>query len=665
VLPGLFLVALLSCGDSAIFLAPVDEPAQVRIQTIESGSILPPGSSVPLAVERDAVFTGDAESADRLQVELLDPDGVLLGEQTYESVDQADELPALLLPDLGEGLFILRTTYLDGDEVIVTQDTPFYISAGIYEILGLSSFPATFYPGSTGLLSLNLSTPVGSDPWLEWYLDDERFLEGPLSEIGTTGEITVPGDTGAYTVRVELFPSHPVLSSGTVPASVSYSTELLVTTDPPLEASDLTPERNYFTLYHYQGDTRDSGARPELFPSVSWGTRLIGDPALAVGDDIFGYRLGGDDGFQTDGFALPVRDGVLTPFSLTLRLRPEDSQVREAIVRMETPGATLFELFRTSSGALAAVVNGGSAEVETGAGAIAPEVTSVVTVTVLPVDDRTLLQIYVDGNALATETVSWNASTASLPEAVAETDEGWMALPGLTTVGGAGGFTGIVDEFGVYFRDSGDQPSADTDIFKSAMELVHGEELVYAEGFEGADLPDDVAYEGPAQIDTGRLILGTGASAFFPVFAFSSEELLVDISLEALPGSLIRFYLGNRERPTRADMVLEVLAADTEAEGTQLDFRFVHSDSILVVTHPSGEETTIDLDSGGAFTGLRLQVSQTGQTPARIAVESVVAWRENPEIPASLLEPPGDSPASPDSESSALPPAGGVQPDNS
>ena len=51
------------------------------------------------------------------------------------------------------------------------------------------------------------------------------------------------------------------------------------------------------------------------------------------------------------------------------------------------------------------------------------------------------------------------------------------------------------------------------------------------------------------------------------------------------------------------------------------------------------EGVQINLDSETEFTGLRLEVRQVGDDPAVIAVESVVAWREYPEIPASLLDP--------------------------
>jgi hypothetical protein len=637
-LPALILLTLVSCGDSAIFLAPLEEPAEVRVETIDAGVILAPGFAVPIRVVRDAVFTGDPESADRLIVELLDIDGVLLGEQIYESVDQADELPPLLLPDLGEGLYILRTSYLDGDEVIATEDVPFFISNGQFALLGLSSFPATLYPGSAGLLSLSLDVPFGSDPFLEWYLDDRLIQAGFLAETGITLEIQAPGESGAYTVRVDLFPTTPVVHEESVPAVVTYQAELLVSTELLLDQSDLTPERSYFVLHHFLGDLRDSGARTELFESVSSGTRAIGDPTLAVESDIFGYRLDGDDGFELDGFILPVRDGRLTPFSLSFRLRPDDLSDHAHLVDIESGDRPLLRLDIDTDGKLVLDLEDGAVQVVSDEGTVEAGVPSDITVTILPVEEMTIVQFYVDGEAVLTETVEWNAGTLVLPDPLAVAEDGWMALPGSARIAGEGGLVGIIDEFGVYFRDEGDRPSADTEIFLSAMEQVYGEKLVYAEGFEGNDLPEAIQFEGSAQVETGRLILSSGAAALFSVFGFSSEELFVTVSLEALPGSRLRFYRGESD-----DLIAEHVVSDGETEtldqSTDLIFQFIHSDSVLMVDGPTAEGVQIDLDSGMDFTGLRLEVTQVGDDPAEIAVESVVAWRENPEIPAALFEP--------------------------
>ncbi|MCK4516274.1 MAG: hypothetical protein KAU31_13515, partial [Spirochaetaceae bacterium] len=346
--------------------------------------------------------------------------------------------------------------------------------------------------------------------------------------------------------------------------------------------------------------------------------------------------LDGDDGFELDGLILPVRDGRLTPFSLSFRLRPDELSGLLHLAGIESGDQTLLELDIDADGKLILGLEDGAARLVSGERAIEAGTTSVITVTILPVEDVTIVQFYVNGVAVLSETVEWDARALVLPDPSAVAEGGWMALPGTARIAGEGGLVGIIDEFGVYFRDDGDQPSPDTDIFHSAMEEIHGEKLVYAEGFEASDLPDGIQVDGAAQVETGRLILGSGAAALFPVFGFSSEELFVTVSLEALPGSYLRFYRGDSD-----DLIAEFAASDVESEDANLQFQFIHSDSVLIVDGPSAEGAQIDLDPGSDFDGLRLEVMQVGDDPAQIAVESVVAWREHPEIPASLLEPQG------------------------
>jgi hypothetical protein len=279
-----------------------------------------------------------------------------------------------------------------------------------------------------------------------------------------------------------------------------------------------------------------------------------------------------------------------------------------------------------------------------GAG-ITPGLAHLVTVSLVPLGEMTVVQVYVDGIAAHADVVAWDTRSLDLPDPLDETEEGWMMIAGSAVIGGDGGFEGILDEFGVYFRDDGDQPSPDTDIFRSAMEQVYGEKLVYAEGFESRNVPDSLGIRGDVRVDAGRLILNSGSSVLFPDFAFRSEELQVVASLERLAGSELRFYSGDSEVP-----LVVVSPADLELENADLRFRFAHSLAELQLNDPSGESFLIELDPDVEFNGLRLEVLQVGEDPSRIAVESVVAWLENPEIPASILEPAEAPPAEPTAE---------------
>lgn len=636
----IILVVLASCGDSAIFLSPVEEPAEVRVESIPAGSIVQPGSEVPFAIARDPVFTGDPESADRLVVELVDTDGVLLGEQVYESVDQAETLPALLLPDVGAGLFVLRTSYFDGDILIESDEIPFFIASGSYAINGLSTYPATVYPGSTGLLSLSIEYPVGANPYIAWFVDDQPVESGPLSEIGYDVEVQAPETSGSYTVQAHLFPGDPSVNGIETPPVVTYSSELLVTTDVTLDESSLKPERNYFALYHMLGNLRDAGARVAMFPEYAVDGMFIGEPGVAVEPDIFGYRFSGEDGAHFEGFPFPVRSGELGPFSVTVRLRPDELYLAAAVDSAEPAGERsilavhsaderVFQISHDQNGAL--IVNLGG-ETVSSEPALVPGKISVLTVTVMPLGEFTLVQVYLDGELLASEPVEWDARDFSMDGELPETEDGWSAGEGYAVVAGPGGFAGIVDEFGVYFRDEGDQPSPDTDIFRSAMEQVLGDKLVYAEGFESTVIPDAIEVDGEISLDGGRLLLEAGSSVLFPVFGFSSEELLVTVSIEESDASQITFYAGDAA----------ILELDGIESSGDLEFRFIHSAPRLSAVLPGSEwEDTelidIELDPG-EFDGLRLEVGRDVDA-AQVAIRSVVAWRENPELPRLILEP--------------------------
>lgn len=649
---------LASCGDSAIFLSPSKEPAKVRVETITAGVMVAPGSEIPFQIARDPVFVGNPESADRLLVELLDAEGILLGEQSYESVDQAGELPPLVLPDLGEGLFVLRTSYLDGEELVEQEQIPFFITSSRFALLGLSSYPASFYPGSGGLLSLNVSMPVGSDPYLEWYLADSLIQAGRVSETGLELEVAAPARSGAYPVTVRLYPFPPVVSQEAlpdldVPAPLSYETQLVVSTEPVLLQSDLLPRRSYLVLHHFLGDLRDSGVRGELFgpvtgadglPVAPASARAVGDPRLAFEADIFGYRLDGDDGFEMDGLILPVRNGALGPFSLTFRLRPDALPDRAWLLRVQMEDRQMLGLSVDGAGRILLQL-GADTRISSPENMLAPGITSVLTVSLWAFAQETLVQLYVDGGVVYSEVIAWSVASASLAAPLAESPEGWMALPGRGVLGGEDGFVGIIDEFGVYFRSESDEPSPDTEIFASAMQQMHGDKLVYAEGFEAATVPEEVTVDGTAEIRTGMLVLGSGSAVSFPAFGFSSEELYVTVILDALAGSTTRFYAefgpgagGDALRP--AQLVGELIAETADIRSAVLQFSFTHSGPRLSISWPDGKRRELSLPSAAEFAGLRLEVSGAERSPAPVAIESVVAWRERPEIPASLLEPP-------------------------
>jgi hypothetical protein len=119
----------------------------------------------------------------------------------------------------------------------------------------------------------------------------------------------------------------------------------------------------------------------------------------------------------------------------------------------------------------------------------------------------------------------------------------------------------------------------------------------------------------------------------FPVFGFDLEELLVTVSLDDLDGSVLRFATTATDGPA-----FVFVPGDYGMESGDLEFRFDHSLQQLTLNAPLGDAVTAELDPGVEFTGLRLEVQNAGDDTAKVAVQSIVAWRENPRLPESILE---------------------------
>jgi hypothetical protein len=383
--------------------------------------------------------------------------------------------------------------------------------------------------------------------------------------------------------------------------------------------------------------------------------RSLGDPELAAEPDIFGYRLDGDDGFELDGFVLPVRESRLSPFSLSVRFRPESIAGTARILTVLQGGGEMVRI-EVGRGGSVLVLLPGPVRLESPTGALREGVTSVLTVSVWPEEEGALVQLFVDGEVLLSELTDWVPGEFPRRDAVAISDEGWLAYPGRAVIAGENGFVGVLDEFGVYFRNEGDEPSPDTGVFVSAMELTHGDKLVYAEGFEGPTVPEEILVSGDAEVESGRLVLASGSSAFFPTFGFGSETLYVTVTLERLAGARARFYadFGSSDAAgypdtsggaaaTRLQLITELSAEDEDLSGTSLEFVFTHSGETLRIQGPGDDAEEVVLESGDPFVGLRLEVAGLDDE-AEVAVESVVAWRERPEIPATLLEPEPEEP---------------------
>ncbi|MFW6262192.1 MAG: hypothetical protein ACOC6J_11490, partial [Spirochaetota bacterium] len=632
------LLLLWSCGESSLLMGDVDEPARVEVRSVSAGAVVDGAAEIPIRVARDPVYTGDESTVDRLLVELLDHEGAVLAEQIYDAVDEAADLPPVALPGLEPGLYSLRTTYTDGEEVVSEQTIPFFVVEGTYRILGLTSYPASSYPQADGLLRVSLDAPVGADPLLVWWLDDEVIESGYLSETGRTVSVLAPEAQGVFPVRVEVYPVWPEGADfRSVPAPESYSSELYVSESPSLATTDFAPARSYFALYHLRGTLRDEGARTEWFPSRDFTATPVGEPELAARNDVFGYALDGASGLESDGAVWPVFDGELSPVSMSFRLLADSLGGEATLLTIATRVGDLAAIVVGEDGRVGLRLAMIDTTVWSDTPVIRTDAVELVTVSVVPGSETGTVSFFSDGYLVSSSDVPGLSLDALDSPRILEGADRWSLLDGTTTIGAAqDGFVGIVDEFGVYFRTADDEPGTNGALFEQSMRSVYGDRLLYAASFDGEAELDSVETSGDVTVSEGALQLPAGSSVTFPAFEFGDEDLLVELDLRAEGSASLRIL----DAADGAELASVPL--DTPSGTRSIGLRLTDADGSLTLTR---DDEARDLPRGErAFEGVRLALTVADdQEPGPVvSLQSIVAHRDRPRIPERVFEVSGD-----------------------
>jgi hypothetical protein len=677
------VVLLSACGDGSLLVPELDEEDDARIQTIEDGAFLQSTDTIPVDVP-------NAGELDRVEILLLRSDGSRLGSRTLEGSElQQASLPPVEVPELEPGTYGIEFhLYADGQETAVERRT-FFVAPDSYEIVGVSTFPASVYPGSTGIAQVQVRVPEQSDPYLRWSLEGTVVAEGSLSAGMDEVRIAAPSEEGVYSVQVELFPNAPKDDRGFgFSSEVRQSSELVVRQNIELGAKELSPEGSYYSLFHFMGNTRDSGARVGLHTDAPQEVSSFGAPRFDIRDKVFGYRLDGGSGIALDDVIIPFREGRLTPFSLNFRVLPTDMSSEATLFHTESAdGAFSADLSVGVDGQLRLTLayRGARARVSSEPGLVETGEPADLSVGVIPEKNTLSVVWYRNGEQRGTSSASFalergtgkdqqssgqDASGASgrsgrsgpADSGDAQSSEGgdseaadWQRMAGRSTLGAeSGGFVGLIDEFGVYFRDRSEQPNTDNELFRKAASEQYGNRLVYAEGFEGVSVPEELVIRGDAAVSGSTLALKPGTTVAFPGFLFAEEAVAMDLAWNESPdGGTLAFYALRSKGQTSASMPSTESTAKlfvlrdggrslvppdgnpvrllSEAPKT-LALRLAHGGGELIVAAAEGEQVALPLKKQ-RFEGVRMTV-QSGDVTLR--VRSVLAYRQGDSFPGDL-----------------------------
>ncbi|MBA7513971.1 hypothetical protein ES705_05989 [subsurface metagenome] len=513
------IVILSSCGKLAVFTKPYDETTQIEIRSLEEGGVLNKNDTVSFVIH-----SAQKEEQDiTLMITLCLHSGEVIWDTSLEAPLLNEELD-LLLPELETGHYILKFTAASQTGSSSERTVNFFYVEGSYRILGITSYPPIILPQTYTMLKAELSIPDDSNPYIRWSQDGNLIAQGSLAQGLDKINWPAPNNEGIYTILVELFPFAPPQGNEySFRSGTTLNAELYILSHTILQESDLQPESSYFSLFHFNGDLKDSGAgskeKQGTVPAAE--LEVIGNPTLVTIQDTVGYRLAAADGFRLPRLILPVKDGLLLPFTLTMGLLTETAEPGGELINVRSKDDSLnLVLFFDSSGNPAVKIRIVDQEI------IAPSHFTdfnknqehFISLSVLPREDHISIQWFLDGYQ----------STASVFKPAAKK----IAGQGETIIAGTELFSGVVTELGVYFQDSQKRATINPAIYSQAMHKKHRHNLIYAQGFDGTFLSDELSSQGDIKTAGGFLVLSGAASLQLPTLAMEERGLHIELIFE-------------------------------------------------------------------------------------------------------------------------------------
>jgi len=625
----LFLIVVLSsCGKLAVFTQPYEETTQIEVRSLAEGGVLNKNDTVSFVIHS----AQKEEQEITLIITLSLHSGEVIWDTSLEAPLLNEELE-LLLPDLETGHYLLKFTAASQAGNSSERVVNFFYVEGSYRILGITSYPPIILPQTDTLLKAELSVPDGSNPYLRWSQDGNLIAQGSLAQGLDKINWPAPVKQGIYTVLVELFPFAPPQGNDySFRSGTTLNTDLYILSHTILQESDLQPENSYFSLFHFNGDLKDSGVgikeKQGTVPAAE--LEVIGNPTLITIQDTVGYRLAAADGFHLPRLILPVKDGLLLPFTLTMGLLTETAEPGGELIRVRSKDDNLNLLvFFDSSGNPAVKIKIADQEIVASSrfADFNKNQEHFISLSVLPREDYISIQWFLDG---------YQDTALHFPL----TAKG-LTGEGETIIGGTELFSGVITELGVYFQDRQDRSTVNPDIYSQAMQKKHSHNLIYAQGFDGTFLSEELSSQGDIRTAGGLLVLNGHASLQLPPLPMEERGLHIEIIFEPAltPESRIALLWEKSEDPflTIAGSSLISLTDGTEEKlpslkkerSLTINLSLQDQETMKAVITAGTQSREFILPSAGAAADLKLKLACLAAADKPLIIDRIIILHNN------------------------------------
>lgn len=528
------LLFLVGCSEGGVFMPNVQPSRDLEIVTSQAGEIYVPGSSVRVIISNDQPNRSLSEEGFMLDVRLFDASQEELSSIQFTGND-LDDLPDIgLPPDTLPGYYEMRYRLYQNDRLIISHVQPFFVSDSDFRLNGISVYPSILEPDSQGIMRADIQFDAVPDDqgdsgledlYLVWRLDSTIVHRGLLSEGADEIRIRSPEREGNYSVQVDVYPAAPQDESQFSFRSLMRldpAPRVTVLKNPKPRSYELQPASSYYSLLRLNGNLRDIGQRMES-GNEQFRPETGVEPQLLIHNDRLGHYFSGSNQLYVDDYVLP--SGYLDPFTVTFRGRfdiPDDPETEETWLRASHSSWSValvgdYEELRAEIG--------GQNPIEFSAPRhLIPDDTQVQWSFSYLVEGSIAFGMWtINGMLLHVDSVDLPA------DFIPDTMQSEAVVPQRPVSRIGGGVQGILEEFGVFYRDD-ELPSIDTGSFRRAMELLFPHTLIFADSFTGsADRLEDYELSDGVTTGGGFLHIPAGASVRLPSVFFRNTDIVLEL----------------------------------------------------------------------------------------------------------------------------------------
>ncbi len=491
----------------------------------------------------DEILDSDSAESSQLQESEEKTDEDLESQKEKEIPKKGAQFDLLVvLPKQPVGYYNLKFSFENKKKIIGQQTIPFFFATERASVGSLDLYPLVAYPGGDALAVADIVTDLPQTTFVRVSLAGEVIAEGTAKEVGSMIRFSAPKEEDLYPLLIETFPFAPpsIEEPFEYVSPYSLTADVFVSSSQVPLAGELKDEGNYLLLHHFRGELNDFASG-----KLEQNSLIEGMPFFDTVNGFLGYRFGKGAGIRYDRLNLPVKNGMLMPFSLHLTTYFEKENLNSFF--QASNDRFYFQLGKNQYSLPEARFE---YDGKTYLSSLSPKLGiedfsfRPLTLSFYQEAGNSHLLWYKGGQLLFRET--FPVEIKDIPDT------------GRSFIGNHETFGDIIDEFGIYYRNAYGEPSIDDQIFQNELANELRGKLIFAEGFDSLALKNyPYDFKGSVIPAGSRLQLNANASLAIPLKSKFTSPLNFSFDCLATKGGSAKITVSVKNNDEAEKIILD------------------------------------------------------------------------------------------------------------